>query len=163
MHRVEKLRQHIDGILLHIQDDEERRCAYIHLYGVAQACALLALRRGLDVELAAIAGMLHDLSAHQSMVLQDHARHSARLAEEILAQLGIATAEEIAAVSTAIRNHSDKLRVDAPLDELLKDADVLQHALYNTALPLRESNRPRYQRLAQELGLDGQPEPPAPA
>ena len=60
MNRIEKVREVVDEILLHMTDDEERRCAYLHLYGVSQACALLALKRGEDVELATIAGMLHD-------------------------------------------------------------------------------------------------------
>lgn len=35
MNRVEKLRNYIDEILLNMIDNEERRCAYVHLYGVA--------------------------------------------------------------------------------------------------------------------------------
>lgn len=31
------LRKYIDEILLKMTDVEERRCAYLHLYGVAQA------------------------------------------------------------------------------------------------------------------------------
>lgn len=42
-------------------DDKERRCAYLHLYGISRACALLALKCEGNVELAAIAGMLHDI------------------------------------------------------------------------------------------------------
>ena len=59
--RIEKVRELVDEILLNMSDPAERRCAYLHLYGVAQACALLALKRGEDVELAVIAGMLHDI------------------------------------------------------------------------------------------------------
>ena len=33
--RVETLRRYIDNILLHMTDTENRRCAYLHLYGVA--------------------------------------------------------------------------------------------------------------------------------
>ena len=48
-------------------DAEERRCAYLHLYGVAQACAMLALKRNENAELAIIAGMLHDIYSYTNM------------------------------------------------------------------------------------------------
>ena len=53
--RIEMLREFIDSILLNMTDAEERRCAYLHLYGVSQSCALIALRRGENVELATMA------------------------------------------------------------------------------------------------------------
>lgn len=37
--RIERFRKYIDQILLDMTDDEERRCGYLHLYGVSQACA----------------------------------------------------------------------------------------------------------------------------
>ena len=61
MDRTERVRQIVDEILRGQPDDLERRCGFVHLYGVAQACALLALKRGLDAETGTIAGMLHDL------------------------------------------------------------------------------------------------------
>ena len=56
MDRTEQVRQVVDEILRGQPDEEERRCGFIHLYGVAQACALLALKRGLDAELCTVAG-----------------------------------------------------------------------------------------------------------
>ena len=43
--RIERVRELVDEILLNMSDPTEGRCAYLHLYGVAQACALLALKR----------------------------------------------------------------------------------------------------------------------
>lgn len=56
MNRIEILRKHIDEILLNMTDVEERRCAYLHLYGVAQSSALIALKRGENAELATMEG-----------------------------------------------------------------------------------------------------------
>ena len=61
MDRIEKVREVVDVILLEMSDDQFRRHAYVHLYGVSQACALLAMKRNENVELATIAGMLHDI------------------------------------------------------------------------------------------------------
>ena len=46
-----------------------------------------------------------------------------------------------------------KGEIHAPLDELLKDADVLQHHLYNIALPVNPANRARLERVLAELAL----------
>ena len=66
--RVDTIRQYVDGMLNNLTDPDERRAGYVHLYGVGQAGALIALRRGHDrecAELAQIAGMLHDFAAYR--------------------------------------------------------------------------------------------------
>lgn len=37
MNRIEKVRELVDEIIMKIPDNEEKRCAYLHLYGVSQA------------------------------------------------------------------------------------------------------------------------------
>ena len=51
--RPEAVREAVDAILLNCPDPLQVRDGAVHLYGVAQACALIALRRGEDAELAA--------------------------------------------------------------------------------------------------------------
>jgi len=70
-------------------DVEERRCAYLHLYGVAQSSALIALKRRENAELATMAGMLHDIYSYAKMDTEDHAHKGAILAREILISLRI--------------------------------------------------------------------------
>lgn len=155
MNRIEAVRKKVDDILLQMADHQERRCAYVHLYGVAQACALLAARRGVDAELAVVAGMLHDLHAYAAMDARDHARKSAEMARTLLAQLGLFRDDEITAVCSAIARHSEKETVHGLLDELLKDADVLQHMLYDPLMEGKETERERRARLVRELALGG--------
>lgn len=155
MNRMEKVREKVDDILLHMSDSQERRCAYVHLYGVAQACALLAARRGVEAELAVIAGMLHDLHTYAAMDARDHALKSAEMARTLLQELGSFREDEIKAVCTAIARHSDKQTVHGPLDEVLKDADVLQHMLYDPLQEGGDSQKSRRARLKEELGLHG--------
>jgi uncharacterized protein len=134
MDRLERVRQTVDDILRQQPELEERRCGFVHLYGVSATCVLLAMARGLDPQLSAIAGMLHDISTYKTGDSTDHARLSAREAERILTELGCFTQGEIAAVCEAISRHSAKDEVDGEMAELLKDADVFQHYLYNPAL-----------------------------
>lgn len=153
MNRVEKLRNYIDEILLNMIDNEERRCAYVHLYGVAQYAALLALKRGKDAELATMAGMLHDIYTYAKMDSKDHAHKGSILAREILIDLDITTSDETDMICNAIYNHSDKITTHTEFAELLKDADVLQHILYNTSFEIYENEIARYENLKKELQI----------
>jgi HD superfamily phosphodiesterase len=154
MNRIEVLRKYIDEVLLNMTDVVERRCAYVHLYGVAQSCALIALKHGENVELAVMAGMLHDIYSYARMDTADHARKSAALAREILAGLQITSDDETRIICDAINVHSDKELTHAPFDEVLKDADVFQSWLYN---PLEEINtqakKTRCRRVLAEFGI----------
>lgn len=153
MGRIEKVREVVDGILSGMPDDEERRCAYIHLYGVAQAGALIAIKRKENVELAVIAAMLHDIYTYKNMNLIDHAHQGAVLAREILEELKIFSWEEIDLICQAIYNHSEKERVHGTLDEILKDADVMQHVLYNPLFQIKAHEQARFHNLKNEFGM----------
>jgi HD superfamily phosphodiesterase len=157
MDRLEQVRQIVDAILIGQADLEERRCGFVHLYGVSQACALLALRRGQDAELAATAGMLHDIATYRTNDPINHAARSAAEARQVLQEIGRFSTEEIEAVCRAISRHSDKAALDDPFSELLKDADVLQHSLYNPgagAAPIHsQAHEQRLQRVLREIGV----------
>ena len=65
-------------------------------------------------------------------------------------------ADDIKKLSDAgheIANHSDKENVGLPLDEVLKDADILQHVLQNTTLPIRDKYEKRFEKLKKEFSL----------
>lgn len=152
--RTERVRQVVDEILRGQPDVEEQRSGFVHLYTVAQACALLALVRGLDAELGTIAGMLHDLATYKTGDLTDHGRRSAILAREILSDLGCYTEDEIATICGAIAHHRIKDKVHGAYDELLKDADVLGHTLYNTRLAPIKKEQARLSALWAELDIE---------
>ena len=152
--RTERVRQVVDEVLRGQPDEEERRCGFVHLYDVAQACALLALKRGLDAELGTIVGMLHDLATYKTGDLTDHGRRSAVLAQQILSDLDCFAEGEIATICGAIAHHRIKDQVHGAYDELLKDADVLGHTLYNTRLAPIKKEQARLSALWVELGIE---------
>jgi HD superfamily phosphodiesterase len=151
--RIEILRKYIDEILLNMNDSQERRCGYLHLYGVSQTCAFIALKRNQDVELATMAGMLHDLYSYKAMNTENHAEHGAVLARQILEELSLTTDNETDLICSAIRNHSSKAYTHSAFDEVLKDADVLQHCLYNPLFPVMEHEERRFQNILTEFGV----------
>lgn len=154
--RVHTIRAYVDQMLLENPDHRDRRCGYVHLYGVGQAAALLALKRGHDkayAELAEIAGMLHDFTAYQGKDGPNHAHECEPVIREILSSTGEFTEKETDMICQAVYNHSDKKAVGAEFDEILKDADAMQHWLRN---PMEEFwyGEERTKQLIQEFGFD---------
>jgi len=137
MDRLEQLRQTVNEILRR----QESPWGYVHLYGVSATCVLLAKKRGLDPEMAAVCGMLHDISTYMTGDRSDHARRGAVEAERILTELGCFTPAEVALIRDAISRHADKDAVDGDMAEILKDADVLQPHLYNPGIESRFPER----------------------
>ena len=149
--RIEKLRAFIDSIILDMEDSEERRCAYVHLYGVSLFCAIIARRRNQDVELATMAGMLHDLYTYKMMDSKNHAKKGAKLAKEILNSLELTTEEETKLICKAISNHTDKKSKHSNFTEVLIDADVMQHHFYNVSLPIIDKEKGRLEKTLNEF------------
>lgn len=175
MNRIELVQEYVDNFVNANKDETMHKYGFIHLYCVSQACAMLALRRGVDVELAVTAGLLHDVCTYKFNDSVNHAHKGAVMAREILKDLGRYSKrnasgsvsgfswkeeyqspfsdEEIDQICQAICNHSSKGQIDAPLDEVLKDADVLQHCLFDPTDRIPKKERERYEQLKKELGL----------
>ena len=151
--RIEKVREYVDDVLLNMTDTVERRCAYVHLYGVAQACAMIAQKRKENVELAIAAGMLHDIFSYKMMDHRDHAHKGAAMSKKILDKLGIFNDAETDMICNAIYYHSDKEEVHTPFCEVLKDADMLQHYLYNPLFLVAKHEIRRLENLKKEFSL----------
>lgn len=101
---------------------------YQHLYGITTLCIELALIRGLDTDLAATIGILHDYATYYTASSFDHANRSAMLAKDIV--IDIYAKEEIDIICTAIKNHSNKQNIDDAYSKLIKDADTWYSYLF---------------------------------
>lgn len=153
MDRIKEVQKYIDTVILETREEASKKYGYMHLYGVSQFCAILAYKRKQNVELAAIAGLLHDISRIQNPNADDHAHNGAVIAQKILLSLEAYSEDEITMVCTAIYHHSDKETKDSPFDEVLKDADVLQHCLYEPMEQPSSKETGRFAAIKNELGL----------
>jgi len=151
MERLELVKNRIDTILLNQEDANVRHEGYIHLYGVAQNCTLLALKRKLNVELCTIIGLLHDIYTYKFGYVKEHAVLGATEAENLLHDLNVFSEKEIEIIKTAICNHSDKKTKHDKYSELLKDADVLQDSLYNSTSEIK--HKKRLKKIHKNLGM----------
>ena len=153
MSRLKELRKIVDAELNRMEDSDKRISAVNHLYGVSLAATMIAKKRGLDPELAAMAAMMHDLAAYKSGSYDDHAHKGAVLARDILAELGMTDEKATDLICSAIYHHDDKLVVDDPMDEVLKDADVIHHCMNDLAKTVKEKERARFAALCEEFGM----------
>lgn len=133
-----------------------------HLCGVSRICVLLAVKRGENVELAEMAGVLHDIAYLynldvepyniQGITSQNHAEMGAEIAMQILLEINLTSEQENEIICGAIRKHDDKNNIDTPFDELLKDADVFDHGL--CSIMAKKFRGERWDKVCQELGMN---------
>ncbi len=123
MNRYEKLKEfffqsideHCHGIY--------KQKAMFHSLQVSTLCQMIAINKHLDIELAMIIGLFHDFSQFINHSSFDHSSRSQMLLSPHLQDDFSIQEQQI--ICTAIKNHSDKQRIDDPYSELVKDADIL--------------------------------------
>ena len=154
MSRIKDLQKQVHRVLDKMDDSDKRAKAVAHLHGVSLAAVMIARRRGENPELAAMAGLLHDLHAYKSGSYDDHAHLGADYARKLLEKLELTTPEETDIICSAIWHHDSKAEVDSPMDEVLKDADVIHHSLGDPTKEVKEHEQERYVRLCEEFGFE---------
>ena len=153
MSRFKELREYVNSVLYKMEDEDKRTSAIVHLNGVALAATMLAMKRGFDPEVAAMAGVLHDLHAYKTGSYDEHEHKGAELARDILEELELTSPEETDMICSAIYHHGDKLVVDSEFDELLKDADVISHTLNDPTKDIKDKEKARFEKLCDEFGI----------
>lgn len=156
MDRLELIKSRVDALLDAIQNKDTRKLAYLHLYSTSQFATMLAINKKLNIELCAIAAILHDISlyAFNSGHL-NHASESGKIARDIVEESALFTDEEVEIIVHAIEKHSNKqCKLDGLYAEVLKDADVLSHYLYNVNIPIPEQDKVRLYYLLEYIQLE---------
>lgn len=153
MGRLKELRKYVEHELNKMEDIDRQNGAIAHLYGVSLAATMIAKKRGLDPELSSMAAMLHDLHAYKTGSYDDHAHKGAELAGNILRELKLTDKAETDIICSAIYHHDDKLTIDSPMDEVLKDADVIHHCMNDLSKPVKEKEQARFDKLCAEFGM----------
>ena len=154
MSRLKELSRYVDAELNKMENMDKHNGAINHLYGVSLAAQMIAKKRGLDPEIAAMSAMLHDLAAYKSGSYDDHAHRGAELARATLGELGLTDEKETETICSAIYHHDDKLAVDSPMDEVLKDADVIHHCMNDLSKAVKDKEKARFEALCREFGMD---------
>jgi uncharacterized protein len=151
--RLELVQDFVNGLVAAIAKDK-KPYFFAHLYGVASCSALLAVKRGLNPELASVAGMLHDINVVKTGSYDDHGAEGAKIAGAFLSGAALFSQAEITLITDAITRHCEKQTLHQPFDEVIKDADFLQPYLSNITIPPSPPlGIPKIEALFRELGL----------
>lgn len=157
VNRISMIKQYVDKIIESIASAEEFKNAYINTYGVAQCCSIIARRRGLNPELAYISGLLHDIYAYYVGSHLCHAQSGADMVRVAIRNMNIFSHDEKMIILSAIFHHSNKELIHDEYDEVLKDADLLQHFLNDSSFSAFYFVVPRLNKILEELKITSTP------
>jgi len=134
-----------------------------HQASTLQFARILALKRGLPVDICAVGLLFHDINSVIYGKYQDHAHLGTPIVMKILRKLDGFSDEEMDQIARIIYNHSDKhVWTKDPFQEIGKDIDVLDCFLYkgafdyylgNKPLPILKDYLKRAKNVWKELGL----------
>ena len=112
----------------------------VHITSCAKIGYMLAEERGVDPILAAAACAVHDYGRIITGRQEGHAEAGYLPVQEFLKNLEpkLFTDDEIAQIALAVKNHSKKGEVGTKLEEIVKDADVLDFYQYGYNMARKE-------------------------
>lgn len=120
----------------------------VHITSCAKIGYMLAEERGVDPILAAAACACHDYGRIITGKQEGHAEAGFEPVQEFLKGTGLFSEAEIAQIAVAVKNHSKKAEIGSPLEEIVKDADVLDFYQYGYDVARKEQQ----DRLEKLLG-----------
>jgi uncharacterized protein len=164
MERVMVLRAIIDGLIERMgaggdadgnKDTLNKRNEFIHSNGIATCARLLALKRGLDPELAAIAGHILNIGwiVHQVRDAVTQSTLGALEAERILRKTGRFSESEISTICGSIRSQNSFGLIGTPFEELLKDAVIIEMYLHDPDCRLDNNQMNRLGMILAQFGI----------
>lgn len=127
-----------------VERDQPPQWECVHMASSARLAWIMGMERGVDPELAACACSIHDYGRIVTGKQAGHAEAGYEPVQRFLKRLGtLFSPEEQEIMAQAVKNHSSKSVVGTPVEEIVKDADVVD--CYQYGLPLqREEQKKRY-------------------
>ncbi|MFR1724042.1 HD domain-containing protein [Emergencia timonensis] len=135
-----------------LERDETLDWERIHMASSARCAWLLAMQRGVEPELAACAAAVHDYGRILTGKQKNHAEEGYEPVKAFLTETGIFNEEEIEIIALAVKNHSLKTETGSPIEEIVKDADVIDCYQYGCPFD-RPEKEVRYNKWRKENGI----------
>lgn len=110
----------------------------VHITSCAKIGYMLAEQRGVDPILAAAACAVHDYGRIITGKQEGHAEAGYEPVQEFLRGTELFDEDETQQIAVAVKNHSKKGEVGSPLEEIVKDADVLDFYQYGYDVARKE-------------------------
>ena len=123
----------------------------VHAVSCAQLGRMLARKRGVDTEMAALACSIHDIGRWVTGRQNDHARNGEEPARRFLENYPLSATEKEEIIKATV-HHSEKDKIGTPLEEIVKDADILDCYFHGEEI-VKPHHAARLKKLVEELGL----------
>jgi uncharacterized protein len=123
----------------------------VHMASCARLGYLMAETRGVDPELVSCACAVHDYGRIITGKQKGHAEAGHLPVKGFLKETGLFSDEEIETIALAVKNHSKKSETGTPIEEIVKDADVIDFYLYGFGFE-REEQKLRYEKMLDSAG-----------
>ena len=140
--------------------DETLNWERLHMASSARIAWQIAMKRNamqqahrVDPEIAACAAAVHDFGRILTGIQKGHAEAGFVPVKVFLKETELFSEEEIYIIAEAVKNHSSKTVEGAPLEEIVKDADVVD--CYQYGLPFdRSEKEQRYRKWLAECSVE---------
>ena len=110
----------------------------VHITSCAKIGYIMAEKRGVDPIIAAAACACHDYGRIITGKQPGHAEAGYEPVQVFLKNTGLFNDDEISQIAIAVKNHSKKAEIGSPLEEIVKDADVLDFYQYGYDVARKE-------------------------
>lgn len=110
----------------------------VHIVSCAKIGYMMAEERGVDPIIAAAACACHDYGRIITGKQQGHAEAGYESVQDFLKKTNLFNDNEIKTIAIAVKNHSKKSEIGSPVEEIVKDADVLDFYQYGYDVARKE-------------------------
>lgn len=151
--RFKNIRLLVNEMLSNSDSSIHKQEASASLYGVSSFASMLAMKRGLDTEIAAIIGLLHNYYFCKTGVSYFPGINSAETVRPILRDLNIFSKDEQLVILRAIFYQNQRRQVHGPYDEIIKDAIIIHKFFQNLDPTVSHLDVHRFQNVLSELSI----------
>ncbi len=130
--RLDSVRFVVLERVMTISCETRKQEACAHLYGVSAIAAMLAVKRRLNQELAAIAGLLHNYYFYKTGISDFPGPNISEAVRPLLRDFNLFAKEEQIVMLKSIFYQEDRGGIHDPYEEIVKDACLLQSYFHNT-------------------------------
>lgn len=151
--RLDSVRILVQEMIMSMDSEVRKQEACVHLYGVSTFASMLAMKRGQNQEIAAIAGLLHGYYFYKTGINEFPGPNSAEAVRPLLRDMNIFTKEEQIAILQAVFYQEDRSSTQGHYEEIIKDAYLLQLYFQNMGRSIHQQDAGRLRNALRELAI----------
>jgi len=151
--RLDSVRFIVQDMIMSIPSEIRKQESCVQLYGVSAFAAMLAMKRRLNQELAAIAGLLHNYYFYKTGIPDFPGPNSSEAVRPLIRDMNILSKEEQTTILRAIFYQGDRSSIHGPYEEIVKDACLLHFYFQDMGSSAAPQDVARLRNVLHELAI----------